>query len=103
MTLAGLSRCENRHGSVIVKNGRVLATASNSTRTGLNPDWADGSWRRMSVHAEEAVLGMAGSMAHGATLYVSRVNNQGKAVNSRPCKRCVGLAERYGIRKIVHT
>lgn len=103
LAIAEASRCSHRHGAVLVKNGRVIAAGSNQQRQPQLPHWEEGSWRRVSVHAEEAVLQMAGNQAVGATLYVARIGRLDQVSPSRPCLRCIGLAERSGIRKIVHT
>lgn len=101
--IAETSRCSHRHGAVLVKNGVVIAGSSNIQRQPQLTGWEEGSWRRSSVHAEAAVIGMAGNQASGATLYVARIGRMNQVSPSRPCIRCLGLAERAGIRKIVHT
>ena len=97
--LAALSRCRHKHGAVLIKRGSVIAAGTNQQRE--DPRYS--AFPLASMHAEENVLRQAGWRAHGATLVVVRVNQRGDLMPSAPCKRCSGLIERSGIRRVVHT
>lgn len=99
LALAELSRCRQKHGAVIVKNGVVLAAGTNAMREPVS----DTNFRSCSVHAEAKVISQAGSAANGATIYVGRISRNGEYVDSTPCKRCQGLMARRGIKKVYHT
>lgn len=102
VALADISKCRQKHGAVLMKNGVVLAAGTNVSRLSVD-EISDENWRSSGIHAEESVIRQAGTAASGATIYVSRIGRSGDIINSRPCKRCQGLAERRGVKKIVHT
>ena len=102
LALAELSRCRNRHGAVLLNGGVVISAGVNSSKLS-SEEITDDNWRSAGMHAEAAAITSAGSAASGSIVYVSRVNKAGQPVQSAPCKRCQGLAERRGVRKIVHT
>lgn len=95
--VASTSTCRYKHGAVIVKHGKVLATATNKTRN--NPKYID--WRQSSVHAEIAALRKAG-WPKRATVYVARTNNQGEARLSKPCATCQEVLDSFRC-KVVFT
>lgn len=97
--LAELSKCRQRHGAVLVKNGVVIAAGVNLMKEPVT----DANFRSCTVHAEANVIAQAGTAANGATIYVARVGREGGPINSAPCKRCVGLMQRKGVKKVVHT
>ena len=43
------------------------------------------------------------STTTGATVYVARINKEGKARNSKPCPMCQSAMEHVGIRRVVYT
>lgn len=96
--IAKASRCRYRHGAVVVSNGQVVAMATNK----IVSDQGKG-WRKSHVHAEVAALTAAGARANGSTLYVARVNAQGMARDSKPCKKCEGFIEKYKVGSVVWT
>ncbi len=93
-----------RIGAVLIKGGRVLASATNQTRYNkrANANWA-------STHAEEAVIirvlrkpdGLK-NLA-GATLYVTRIKKDGTCGLAKPCSTCQTLINSVGIKKVIHT
>lgn len=90
------------HGAVIVKDGKVLASATNKT-VGPAVPGSDNAWRRAHIHAEMAALAAAGSRAAGASIYIARLLKNGETSNSMPCKKCYGAIKRAGITRIVAT
>lgn len=97
--LAHQSRCTHRHGAVLVRGGRIIAQATNRYRN----DPANVPWEGCQVHAEEAVLRMAGERARGAAIYVARVTPGGRASLSKPCDRCQRALETAGVKKVYWT
>jgi diaminohydroxyphosphoribosylaminopyrimidine deaminase/5-amino-6-(5-phosphoribosylamino)uracil reductase len=95
--LARTSRCRHKHGCVVVKNGRIIATATNKKVGDPSVEW------RLAMHAEFAAVVAAGSQAAGATVYVARVQADGSTGLSKPCKKCESMMKRSGIAKVVWT
>lgn len=96
--VATRSRCQYRHGCVVVSRGQVVSTATNK-RIG-NPE---DSWRKSHVHAEAAALMAAGDRAYGSTLYVARISKTGKPLVSRPCKKCERVIDKFKVATVVWT
>ena len=91
-----------KHGSVIVKGGRVIGTGVNKERNHPTVVSSEHIKTDCSVHAEIDALKKVKD-ASGATVYVARVNRRGQARDSRPCNRCYSTLRNSGIRKIVYT
>ena len=91
-----------KHGAVIVKGGRVIATGVNKERNHPLIVSSEHIKTHCSVHAEVDALKKAGDV-RGATMYVARVNKTGQERNSRPCKYCYANIKKSGIKKIVYT
>ncbi len=90
-----------RHGAVIVRGGRVLSVGVNKWRNRYLPASVDYD-PNLTVHAEIDALSRLEN-PRGATIYIARVNNQGKAMMSRPCIRCEAELQRLGVKKVVYT
>lgn len=91
-----------QHAAIIVKGGRVLASAMNSCKNvprNISPEHVP----QMSQHAEIAALKMAGPSAKGATMYVARVNRSGDPTISKPCDNCQAALLRAGIKRVEWT
>jgi deoxycytidylate deaminase len=91
-----------KHGSVIVKGGRVISTGVNKERSHPRIVSSEHIKDHCSVHAEVDAIKKAKSVS-GATIYVARVNKRGAARDSRPCKRCFEAIKSNGIKKIIYT
>ena len=93
-----------RIGAVLVKGGRVLASANNELRFTRK---AAATWE--STHAEEMVilnvLRQPGGLQklHGSTLYISRVKKDGELGLAKPCANCQRLIDSVHIKKVVHS
>lgn len=104
--MAESSDVANRHGAVVVKNGRVLSLGVNKwrnqgyyhNRVVAQDDWQD----ILTVHAEADALNRVPD-ANGAVLYIARVGNNGSTAMSRPCWRCMQRIEAAGIKRVVYT
>jgi tRNA(Arg) A34 adenosine deaminase TadA len=104
ITVAKQSTVKQKHGAVLYKSGRVLAVGVNSTRNFHNTMEIDRY--EYTYHAECAALRGAANQsgtAKDATIYVARVNRQGKPVNSMPCSQCLGTLSSAGIKRIIYT
>jgi dCMP deaminase len=103
------SNCARRTvGAVLVRNGRIIATACNGVsrrfrnclvagcpRCKGGGDVGTGYDSCICLHAEQMAFAIAvreGKSVKGATLYV----------NLRPCLGCLNLAVAAGVRKIVY-
>lgn len=87
-----------RHGAVIVRNGRILSYGWNKMKThpkSLHPYKA--------VHAEMDALFKAKGNCEGATLYVARLTNTGVLMNSQPCPYCMATMIAAGIKRVFYT
>ena len=98
LELAAKSKCRHRHGCVITKNGRVIATATNK-KVGD----AGTAWRISHIHAEFGAIGAAGSRASGSHVYIARIGADGTPAPSKPCKKCKNMLDRAGVAKVTWT
>lgn len=100
--LSSFSSERQRHGCVIVKNGRVLAVGANRFRNdpnNLSKEHANGN---CSVHAEIDALRRLRS-AKGCRVFVVRVNATGRLLLSRPCSRCYTALDEAGVKEVVYS
>lgn len=91
-----------KHGSVIVKGGRVISTGFNKERSHPRIVSTEHIKDHCSVHAEIDAIKKAKNVS-GATIYVARINKRGEARDSRPCKNCFETIKNNGIKKVIYT
>jgi deoxycytidylate deaminase len=91
-----------KHGSVIVKGGRVISTGMNKERNHPRILSSEHIKTDCSVHAEIDALKKVRN-TNGAIIYIARVNKNGQARDSKPCSRCYSALRFNGIKKIVYT
>ena len=91
-----------KHGSVIVKGGRVISTGINKERNHPRIVSSEHIKTDCSVHAEIDALKKVKD-ASGSTVYIARVNRKGQARDSKPCSRCYSTLRNNGIKKIIYT
>jgi deoxycytidylate deaminase len=91
-----------KHGSVIVKGGRVISTGLNKERSHPRIVSSEHIKDHCSVHAEIDAIKKAKDVS-GATIYVARVNRHGEQRDSKPCSRCYEVIRNSGIKKIIYT
>jgi|MDTC01.2.fsa_nt_gb tRNA(Arg) A34 adenosine deaminase TadA len=85
------SNMNQRHGAVVVKNGKVLSRGHNRIRA-----------RWPSVHAEmDALLSLSPKERRGSTVYVARIGSQGEVRNSKPCLMCERCMRKWGVHTVV--
>ena len=77
--VAGKSGQYQRHGAVVVQNGKIVSSGFNKS-TGKYPSMH-------TLHAEMAAIKMCNNVID-SHVYVVRINNQGQLANSMPCKKC---------------
>jgi len=100
--VAQASEMRTMHGAVVVHGNRVLAVGINKFRNDPKAIEEEKIPEHGSVHAEADALARVKD-AHGATIYVARINKQGAERMSRPCDVCYEALIKAGISKIVFT
>lgn len=102
VSAAELSTARQRHGAVVVRNGNLLSVGWNvdvNHPTHLSEEHIKAG---ASIHAEiKALSGVKNTK--GVTVYVARINKQGKKMYSRPCARCEDELDSLGIKRVIHT
>lgn len=100
---ASKSTYSYRLGAVITKGHRVLATGYN--QISYCPLNSFKNSRHAEMHAILKLLKRPNglSLLAGASLYITRLNNQGKTAMAKPCKKCMELIISVGIKDIFYT
>lgn len=100
--IAKQSKCRQQHGAVVIRNGNVLAVATNKDRNLVNNLDESHVKEHASVHAEVAALSQVAN-PKGCTVFVARVMRDGKPGYSKPCSRCERYLKNAGVRRVVWT
>lgn len=101
--MAGSSELAQKHGAVIVKNGRVLALGANKQKNAdINTPDAVKIPEYFTVHAEMDAINRCAN-PKGATIYIARINKNGEERFSRPCDNCAEAIRKAGIRTVIYT
>ncbi len=90
-----------KHGAVVAKGNKVLGFAPNKLRNAPLVDE-----HNVSDHAERATLRELLKVRddlRGCTIYIARINKEGKTAMSRPCVWCMWAIIAAGIKEIVYT
>ena len=93
-------------GAALFCGNRLLATGNNFTgksQPGNTVKKEDGTEYTISCHAEQNTLCAIKHYDYTNSkliMYVARVNNVGKFVNSRPCKMCIDSLRKHGIKLV---
>ena len=91
----------NKHGAVLVVGGKVLSVGVNTARNDVAPHIEH---IHVSDHAEaNAIRGIPLEALSKTTLYVVRINAQGKPMYSMPCIYCKRLISGANIKAVIHT
>lgn len=101
MGLALASQERHKHGSIIIRQGRVISWGINSLRN--HPSVCSDPKAQAGRHAEREAIRKANTNLEGSTLYVARTNREGQPLNSKPCKACAEAIKKAGIKKVVWT
>jgi len=91
------SLCDDRHGAVIVKSGRVLALGTNMRSNGHAYSTL---FFRTHMHAEQRAIGKCRAKCEGSTIYSARDYPSNPI--SLPCEMCMQLIIWAGIKKIIY-
>jgi hypothetical protein len=94
------------HRAVIVKRGRIIATASNNYGSRSRGS----GYSRSSIHAEKNVVKVLGNVykLQGADMYIMRFSRcpEMKFVKSTPCSACKIFLEKcireYGLKNVYY-
>lgn len=86
-----------KHGAVVVVRGQIIAR-------GYNKHCMSCQSGPVSIHAEiDAVSNCPPRILPFASLYVVRINKNGKLCESAPCTHCKSYLERIGIKTVFHS
>lgn len=94
-----------KHGAVLTKGGSVINLATNSYNyCSFASRFKQEEWQTCLEHAEiSCIKGLDRSVTKGATIYVARVNKNGKSDLSKPCSLCQDVLKFVGVKKAVYT
>ena len=94
-----------RHGAVLVKGSSVRSISCNKHRhCSFGARFRREGYGEATLHAElGAILGLSRSTTQGATVYVARINKEGKARISKPCPMCEAAMRHVGVRRVYYT
>lgn len=100
--MASESKCRQRHGAIVVRNGNVLSIATNKNINPMNVLDEEHVREHASIHAEVAALRRVAN-PRGCTVYVARVMSDGSPGLSKPCIRCQKYLDKAGVKQVVWT
>lgn len=89
-------------GAVLCKNRKPVSFGCNVPKTHpvhANPNVSV----RRSIHAEIAAILAAKCGLYGTTIYIYRETKNGKPALAKPCKYCMNLLRRNGVKNIIYT
>lgn len=90
------SEMKFKHGSVIVKGGRIISFGFNTNKTHTKS-----KTKRKTKHAEtSAILDAGFTDFSGCDLYVYRESQYGTPAISKPCPGCEELIRQSNIRRV---
>lgn len=87
-----------RHGAVASANNVVVAKASNRKFP-----MSYGAGAIYSQHAETSTINKCNKSIVGGSVYVVRINKQGRLANSKPCTNCELAMRKAGIKKVYYS
>lgn len=90
------SDCSDKHGTVIMRAGVILAVAAN--RFIGNP--VSARWMKRTIHAEQRAILRLGIQCADATLYSARLHAYNH--HSAPCAMCYSLLIAAGISTVIY-
>lgn len=94
-----------KHGSVLVKGGRIINVAYNKNNTtSFGKKFRENILGRATKHAEiNVIYNIDKNTTTGATVYVVRVGKSGDFRLSKPCSMCEEVLKFCGIKKVVYS
>ena len=103
MKVAENSELRHKHGTVLVKSGRVISVGVNKQRNHPSVVTPGREKTECGIHAEIVAINNAGDNVKGAILFVARVNKKGMPLLSKPCPMCQKTIDNSGIKEVVWT
>ena len=107
---ATLSPMQNHHGCIVVVNGQPVGSGYNNYRNYSRDKIISDC---LSCHAEISAVRNAIKMEHNnrkrdamlkkMKLYVVRLNDQGKYMDSKPCYNCHCRLRSLGVRNVIYS
>lgn len=102
--LAQSSDYKHKHAAILTKGGQVINTSVNKRTYNSLANRFNPVSEHASLHAEiGCILGISRKVLNKGTLYVGRIDAQGKLVMSKPCEMCEAALKHVGIKKIYFT
>ena len=94
-----------KHGAVLVKGGSVISASFNKDKFSAFGDrFRQQGCGHATHHAElGCVLGIGKAKTSGASIFVVRVNRQGKLRLSKPCPMCHDVLKFTGVKKVYYS
>jgi tRNA(Arg) A34 adenosine deaminase TadA len=94
-----------KHGAVLVKGGSIINTSSNKDKfCSFGARFRNPNEGIATLHAElGCILNLDRSVTKGTTIYVVRVNRDGKLRMSKPCSMCSTALEHVGVKKVFYS
>jgi cytidine deaminase len=85
-------------GALLTRAGRIISIGINSHKSHPKMGLVK------TLHAEvSCLIGVRYQDLSGATMYVSRVNKNGKIGMAKPCTICQAVLAEYNVRRIYYT
>jgi len=94
-------RCS--HVSALYYKKRLLSLGVNQTKTHPLSFRLSGLEHKKYLHAEINCLKNTGGDLRKSTLYVVRVDRNGRLAQSKPCKFCEGYIKERGVGRVVYS
>lgn len=83
---------DKRHGAILFSNKSIISKGHNEYNIDKN-----------TLHAEECCFKEYNINYYGHNILIIRINTNKKLLNSKPCKQCVEILKKYGVKKIYYS
>ena len=89
---------QHQMGAILTHSGRIISIGMNSHKS--HPKMG----RVKTLHAEvSCLIGVRYQDLKGSTMYVARVNKNGKVGMAKPCSICQAVLAEYNVLRIYYT
>jgi len=94
-----------RHGAVLIKGGSVINASFNKNNfCSFGKRFRNPNEGKATLHAElGCILNLDRVVTHGTTVYVVRINRDGKHKMSKPCDMCEAALSHVGVKRVFYT
>ena len=94
-----------KHGAVLVKGGSIINTSTNKDKfCSFGARFRNPNEGTATLHAElGCVLNLDRTTTKGTTIYVVRVNREGKLMMSKPCPMCKSALAHVGVKRVFYS